>query len=503
MSALAQPTGGVAASAPSPPPPTPSAASHPPPRPHLLTPTFCTHCKAEGAANYCAGCSQSYCSKECQTMDWKKDKKLCKKLQAMRRAQPLPQQSEDGVAPGGGEGGGGGGAAAAAGGRSSKIVVDEEDEIENPCPVCLDNEDDATVDGENAGSCSTCGQSYCGACNAGGLAVRSPNCPTCRAPFNISEEEHFTRWWKLEHDRSPGRHTPAAQYHLGYRYENGKGVQQDDVEAAKWYRKSAEAGHATAQYNLGSMYDNGQGVEQDHVEAATWYRKVAEAGYANAQYNLGLMYRDGEGVEQDHVEAAKWFRKSAGAGFAPAQNSLGLMYRNGEGVEQDHVEGAKWYRKAAEVGNAMAQYNLAVMYDDGEGVDQDHVEAAKWLRKSAEAGNAEAQNNLAIMYATGEGVEEDVVKGVKWLQLAAVQGHENALEVLDMMQQHNLIPTPSTGTAVTTILLTSASAAKYNSKTGRVVEAPSPDMVRPSIAFVLLDGEAKPSMFKLMNLKVL
>jgi hypothetical protein len=58
MSALAQPTGGVAASAPSSPPPTPGAASHPPPRPHPLTPTFCAHCKAAGAANYCAGCSQ-------------------------------------------------------------------------------------------------------------------------------------------------------------------------------------------------------------------------------------------------------------------------------------------------------------------------------------------------------------------------------------------------------------------------------------------------------------
>ena len=70
------------------------------------------------------------------------------------------------------------------------------------------------------------------------------------------------------------------------------------------------------------------------------------------------------------------------------------------------------------------------------------------------------------------------------------------------MQQHYLNPTPSSGTAVTTILLTSANASKYNSKTGRVVEAPSLDMVRPGIAFVLLDGEAKAKMFKLMNLQL-
>ena len=88
------------------------------------------------------------------------------------------------------------------------------------------------------------------------------------------------------------------------------------------------------------------------------------------------------------------------------------------------------------------------------------------------------------------------------MQLAAVQGHDIALTGLEGMQRLNLIPTPPPGTAVTTILLTSAKACKYNSKTGRVVEPPSADMFRPGIAFVLLDDEAKPRMFKLMNLQL-
>ena len=66
---------------------------------------------------------------------------------------PKPGWREAAAEAGGG-GGGGGGAAAAA------VDIDDDDEIENPCPICLDNEDDATVDGEISGMCTACGQSY-------------------------------------------------------------------------------------------------------------------------------------------------------------------------------------------------------------------------------------------------------------------------------------------------------------------------------------------------------
>ena len=36
-------------------------------------------------------------------------------------------------------------------------------------------------------------------------------------------------------------------------FQNGKGVAQDDKEAIKWYRKSAEQGNADGQVNLGWM----------------------------------------------------------------------------------------------------------------------------------------------------------------------------------------------------------------------------------------------------------
>ncbi len=57
--------------------------------------------------------------------------------------------------------------------------------------------------------------------------------------------------------------------------------------------------------NLGVMYENGRGVERDDAEAVKWYRKAAEAGNAKGMVKLGLLYAKGRGVAEDDVEAAK------------------------------------------------------------------------------------------------------------------------------------------------------------------------------------------------------
>ena len=64
-------------------------------------------------------------------------------------------------------------------------------------------------------------------------------------------------------------------------YDNGQGVPQDYVQAAKWYRLAADQGNATAQSNLGGMYASGQGVPKDYVLAYMW-RNLAAGGASDA-----------------------------------------------------------------------------------------------------------------------------------------------------------------------------------------------------------------------------
>ncbi|MEI7728152.1 MAG: hypothetical protein WCO56_01180 [Verrucomicrobiota bacterium] len=69
-------------------------------------------------------------------------------------------------------------------------------------------------------------------------------------------------------------------------------MKQDAVEAAAWYSKAAELGHAAAMYWLGLCYNNGKGVKQDKAEGYKWTILAAEQGDEDAKTELNDMNRD-------------------------------------------------------------------------------------------------------------------------------------------------------------------------------------------------------------------
>ncbi|GLR85434.1 tetratricopeptide repeat protein [Bradyrhizobium iriomotense] len=101
----------------------------------------------------------------------------------------------------------------------------------------------------------------------------------------------------------------------------GQGVsafkRQDYVAASRVFIPLAERGNAAAQSHLGYMFETGRGVPQNYAEAAMWYRRAAEQGDSLAQYSLGLLYDRGLGVPRNIIEASKWLNLSTVA--APPQ----------------------------------------------------------------------------------------------------------------------------------------------------------------------------------------
>jgi len=123
---------------------------------------------------------------------------------------------------------------------------------------------------------------------------------------------------------------------------------KDDQKPIEEVKANAEAGDVESEVELGLRYEQGKGVAKDQVEAMKWYRKAAEQNYAKAQNSLGVCYEKGQGVTKNQAEALKWFRKAAEQNLAMAQYNLAHCFDTGEGVAKDPVEAVKWYRKAAE-----------------------------------------------------------------------------------------------------------------------------------------------------------
>ncbi len=75
----------------------------------------------------------------------------------------------------------------------------------------------------------------------------------------------------------------VAMLKLGDLYLAGEGVERSDQEAARLYRRAADAGNSDAQLRLGDLYSQGRGVPQNNFQAYVWYSAAARSGNGAAK----------------------------------------------------------------------------------------------------------------------------------------------------------------------------------------------------------------------------
>lgn len=90
----------------------------------------------------------------------------------------------------------------------------------------------------------------------------------------------------------------AAQFYMAVCYSNGIVVEKDDVEAFKYYRRTAERGLPDGMYYLSICYQKGLGVNADNNRSNEWLQRFRNKGEKltlpdiTQIYNEGLKYRD-------------------------------------------------------------------------------------------------------------------------------------------------------------------------------------------------------------------
>ena len=148
-----------------------------------------------------------------------------------------------------------------------------------------------------------------------------------------------------------GKGDAAAQFNMGSRLIEGRGLTRDPAAAIGWFEKAAAQGLAQAQFRLGGIYEKGLGVTRDAARARDFYEKAAASGHVRAMHNLAVMLAEGVEGKPDYATAAQWFRRAADYGVRDSQFNLAILYARGLGVGQNLGLSHVWFDIAARQGD--------------------------------------------------------------------------------------------------------------------------------------------------------
>jgi TPR repeat protein len=264
----------------------------------------------------------------------------------------------------------------------------------------------------------------------------------------------------------------TAAIALGNLYWTGKGAAPDKPgsdaapaygEAAKWYRKAADAHVADAELKLAEMYWRGLGVEQDFGEAVQRFGRASDLGNKDALRRLDAMDKSAAALAAagDHAAAARIWRPLAERGNTKVEFSLARSLLLAADAREDPAETYGWLQKSAGRGDAKARFLIATFYGAGSNPQRGDAQASAWLRGTADQlkngvaaygrgdfgnalklltplatfGDASAQGKLGEIYEKGNGVPRDFAETLKWYRLASEQGDLTAKRRLPVVER--------------------------------------------------------------------
>ncbi len=237
-----------------------------------------------------------------------------------------------------------------------------------------------------------------------------------------------------------------AIMNLARLYDLNKIAGKSTKDAAELYQKVAAKSNAIAQYHLGYCYEFGRGIKEDQEEAIKYYKLSADQNFEKAQnqlwnlyYKIGLNYYYGKGVTKDVKKATECFKLASDHNIANAQTFLGYCHENGLGTDNNINEAYKYYKLSADQKNAEGQFFLGRSYEYGLGIEKDEKKAFKYYQLSANQGYNQAQFFLGGCYERGIGVEKDEGEAVKFYYLALGNDYVQAGEGLNrLLEKPNL-----------------------------------------------------------------
>ena len=237
------------------------------------------------------------------------------------------------------------------------------------------------------------------------------------------------------------KQNPLAQFTLALFYQEGWGVERDEVVACQWYGKAAKGEIPAANHFFAQCLQEGIHQSVDYVAAIHWYQQAANLGHTISLCAIADLYMRGSGVEKNPQKALAYCQQAASSGSIPAQLKVGHFYLNGEAAIRDPQQAAVWFGYAAEKNSLEAYYYLGVINLNALN-DQSH--ALYWFEMAAGQGYLPAYYQTARLYfnaplseETGMPTADNLAKSYLWLSTAKQQSEpENELnDTLSMLEK--------------------------------------------------------------------
>ncbi|PKB99747.1 HCP-like protein, partial [Rhizophagus irregularis] len=130
---------------------------------------------------------------------------------------------------------------------------------------------------------------------------------------------------------------------VGCFYENGFGINKNEVSAFEWYKRASEMDNVNGHFELGYCYNYGCGIKKSLEKAIKLYKLSSYEGLNIATYFLAINY-ESDNQKYNLNEAFELYKKSAENGFIPSQYKLATFYEEGKGTRQNKKEALKWYK---------------------------------------------------------------------------------------------------------------------------------------------------------------
>lgn len=249
----------------------------------------------------------------------------------------------------------------------------------------------------------------------------------------------------------------AAYSAIASIYHYGKGVEQNILEAIKWYKESVKSEHNDhgdySNYGmkpickvcnnlekLGDLFYEGSGeiLPKDASKAFSYYMQIE--GYTSLELirfqRLGHMYANGIGTKSNLEKAHEYFKRAAELGLSYPMNEVAWNYFNGNGVPKNIGTAKYWFEKAIESGKQVNSYfGLGLVH-----MEKGYIDFEKFqenMKKAGELGHKLAYFRLGDFYYTSLGYKDnngnphfftDKQLSLHYFNLARKIGNINAIE---------------------------------------------------------------------------